>query len=224
MTLKKLQSLTFPVLMAAIAGMLRSAGFALLGALGVTYGPVYPLNRAMRRQLGAVVANKSTAITNRDATPNVINSANVEGGVLRESQGFAVIANGDSVGSTYRLFQIRSNDRVSQILLWAPDIGTTTAGDVGLYDVTLNGATGAVVDADFFASAQALNAGPYSAVDITFEAGAAGGLIANGEKRVWEALGLSADPNKVYDVVLTLTGAADAAGTALFRMTYVSGN
>jgi hypothetical protein len=173
---------------------------------------------------GAVVALKSTAITNRDATPTVQNSANLSRGVLREDQGFAVIGNGDSVGSTYRLFECRSNDRVSEIVFWAPDIGTTTAGDVGLYDITENGATGAVVDADFFASAQALNAGPYNNVDLTFEAGAAGGLITNGEKRIWEMLGLTADPNKKYDVVLTLTGAADAAGTALFRMRYVSGN
>lgn len=169
----------------------------------------------------AVVNVHSTAITNATATPPVLNSANLEKGNLRESQGFAVITNTDSVGSIYRLFRLRSSDRVSQILMWSPDIGTTTAGDVGLYRTSPDG--GAVVDADFFASAQALNAGPYSAVDITFESGAAGGLITNGEKRVWEMLGLTADPFLEYDVALTLTGAADATGTALFRMRFVSG-
>lgn len=170
----------------------------------------------------AVVTTKSTAITNRDATPAVLNSANVSKGELRESQGFAVIANGDSAGSIYPLFEIRSSDRVSQILVYSPDIGTTTAGDVGLYDTTANG--GAVVDVDFFASAVSLSGGALNGSDITFEAGAAGGSIANGEKRVWEALGLSSDPGKTYDVALTLTGAADAAGNALFRMRFVSGN
>lgn len=169
----------------------------------------------------AVVTTKSTAMTNFTATPKVPVSANLMNGNLRESQGFAVIANGDSVGSKYPLFTIRSSDRVSQILMYAPDIGTTTAGDLGLYRLDDEG--GAVVDVDFFCSAQALNAGPYNGTDITFEAAAAGGLIANAEKRVWEALGLTADPHLNYQVVLTLTGAADAAGTALFRMRFVSG-
>ena len=57
----------------------------------------------------AVVALKSTAITNATASPMVPNSANVANGNLRESQGFAVITSGDSVGSTYRLFRVRSS-------------------------------------------------------------------------------------------------------------------
>lgn len=169
----------------------------------------------------AVEARKSTAITNATATPPVINSANIEKGNLRESQGFANIVNADSIGSTYRLARIRSSDRMSQILLYAPDIGTTTAGDLGLYRTNADG--GAVVDVDFFASAISLNGGALNGSDVTFEAGAAGGLITNGEKRIWECLGLTADPYLEYDITLTLTGAADASGTALFRFRFVSG-
>lgn len=168
----------------------------------------------------AVEAKKSTAITNATATPPVINSANVEKGKLRESQGFAVIGNGDSVGSTYRLARIRSSDRMSEIKVYSPDIGTTTAGDLGLYRTNPDG--GAVVDVDFFVSALSLNGGALNGSDITFEAAAAGGLIANAEKRVWECLGLTSDPFLEYDIALTLTGAADAAGTALFRFRFVS--
>lgn len=170
----------------------------------------------------AVVALKSTAITNATANPRVLNSANLEHGNLRTSQGFAVITSGDSVGSTYRLMRIRSADRVDLIRAYSPDIGTTTAADLGLYDKDdVN--SGAVVDADFFGSAVPLSAGAQNGTDITFEAAAAGGLIANAEKRVWEALGLTADPHKEYVVTLTLTGAADATGTVLIRMQYVSG-
>lgn len=165
----------------------------------------------------AVVANKSTAITNATATPRVQNPLGLEGGEVKRRQGFAVIANGDSVGSTYRICRVRSSEYCDRIRLVAPDIGTTTAADLGLYDVD----GGAVVDADFFASAVVLNAGAIDS-DVTFEAAAAGGLIANGEKRIWEALGLSADPHKEYDLALTLTGAADAAGTALVRYYYVN--
>lgn len=169
----------------------------------------------------AVVNLKSTAITNATATPPVLNSANIERGNLRVSQGFANIASGDSATSTYRLGRVRSSDRINQVLVYAPDIGTTTAGDLGLYRTNADG--GAVVDVDFIASALSLNGGALNGVDITFEAGAAGGVITNAEKRVWECLGLSADPHLEYDLTLTLTGAADAAGVALFRWSFVTG-
>jgi hypothetical protein len=168
----------------------------------------------------AVVANKSSAITNMTATPKVQNNVGLEGGVVKRRQGFAVIANGDSVGSTYRICRVRSSEFCDKIRLDCPDIGTTTAADIGLYDTADNG--GAVVDADFFASAVVLNAGALSNSDVTFEAAAAGGSIANAEKRIWEALGLSADSNKEYELALTLTGAADAAGTALVRYFYIN--
>jgi hypothetical protein len=168
----------------------------------------------------AVVNLKSTAITNATASPVVLNAANLANGNLRESQGFAVIANGDSIGSTYRIGRIRSSDRLSVIRLYGPAIAGAIA-DIGLYDKSTVNA-GAVVDVDFFASAQALTSA-LNGTDVTFEAAAAGGLIANGEKRVWEALGLASDPCKEYDVALTLTAAATAGGTYLMRYQFVSG-
>jgi hypothetical protein len=44
---------------------------------------------------------------------------------------------------------------------------------------------------------------------------------ANAEKRIWEALGLTADPKIMYDVCTTLTAAADAAGTLFLDCDYV---
>lgn len=167
----------------------------------------------------AVVTVKSLAITNRDASPRVLSPSFIERGNRLTSCGVVTIGNGDSVNSKYVMAQIPSNARVVAVRIDAPDIGTTTAADVGLYDTTANG--GAVVDQDFFASAVSLATGPYVNLDVTFEAGAAGGNIANGEKRVWECLGLTSDPVKTYDVVLTLTGAADAAGTVRLEVDWV---
>jgi hypothetical protein len=164
----------------------------------------------------AVVNLKSTAITNATATPRVPVSVGLAHGNVRRDQGFAVITSGDSIASIYRLVRVRSSDYLDQFLVYSPDIGTTTAGDVGLYRTNDDG--GAVVDVDFFASALSLSGGALNGVDISFESGAAGGLITNAEKRVWECLGLTADPGITYDVALTLTGAADASGTALFRL------
>lgn len=166
----------------------------------------------------AVVNLKSTAVTNANATPRTQNSVGLEGGTLvRAVNGFANIASGDSATSTYRIGKIRSDDFVDRLRMISADIGTTTAADVGLYDLLTNSNGGTVVDADFFASAVSLNGGAIDS-DITYEAAAAGGLYTNAEKRVWERLGLSADPGKEYDVALTLTGAADAAGTVLLQV------
>jgi hypothetical protein len=46
----------------------------------------------------------------------------------------------------------------------APDIGTTTTADVGLYKSTRDG--GAVVDADFFKAAVVLNAGAIAKSEV----------------------------------------------------------
>lgn len=166
----------------------------------------------------AVVAVKSTVVTNHNAQPRVQNSAGLENGVLvRAINANVAVGSGDSAASIYRFGKIRSSDWVDRLRLVSADIGTTTAGDVGLYDLLTHSNGGAVVDVDYFASAVSLSGGAIDS-DISFESGAAGGVYTNSEKRVWEALGLSADPHKEYDVALTLTGAADAAGTVLLRL------
>lgn len=164
----------------------------------------------------AVVEVKSGPITNRDATPRVKNDQ-LEGGRLLECAGTVEVTTGNSSLSTYRMFQIPSNARVSQMLVYSDDMGTATAGDIGIYDTTDN--AGAVVDADFFASALSLNGGALSGSDVTHESGVYG--VEDLEKPLWEALGLSADPHKMYDVVLTLTADSDAGGTFSLLGRYV---
>jgi hypothetical protein len=163
----------------------------------------------------AVVTGYSTALTNSKSTPRKQNNCGIEHGIVMRSQGFAVIANGDSVGSVYAICRVRSNDYIDKIRVDAPDIGTTTAADIGLYAIASDGA---VVDQDCYASAIVLNAGAVSNLDVTFESAAAGGALANAEKRVWEHAGATSDPGGEYYLALTLTGAADAAGTALVRV------
>ena len=165
----------------------------------------------------AVVNVKSTQITNRDALPRVINNPRVTSGVKQMAIDTAVITSGDSVGSTYRIAQVPSRALVAAIRVSAPDIGPTTAADIGVYRTTLDG--GAVVSAASFASAIVLNAGAINKSDVTFESGTY--TLANGAKPLWEALGLTADPGVDYDIALTLTGAADATGTALVEIEYV---
>lgn len=170
-----------------------------------------------RFALMAVVNVKSTVVTNADAAPVDLSRADLAHGRVREVVGTVEAANGDSIGSTYRLGRVWSGWRVAEILL-SCDAITTCAGDVGLYKTAGDG--GAVVDADLFASAQSL-AAALKDTNITHESGVFD--IDDVEKRLWEALGLSEDPKIWYDVVVTLTAAAASAGTISLKTRYVDG-
>lgn len=155
----------------------------------------------------AVENLKSSAITNADATPLVLTNAIVAKGRLQEAVGTKQVSASASIGSTYRLARVPSNARVSDVLLYNDAFDTTGAADVGLYDI--NG--GAVVAAAFFGSAVVLTAASTVGVNVTHESGVFG--IEAAEKPLWEALGLSSDPHKEYDVALTLTAANGAGAT-----------
>ena len=169
----------------------------------------------------AVVTPKSAAITNADATPPRLTNSRIIRGRLHESVGMLEAANGDDIASIYRLCRVPANARISQLLL-SCDAITTGAADVGVYKTARDG--GAVVDVDFFGSAVSI-ATALAHSDITYEAdpadAGAGFGKADSEKPLWEALGLTADPGGAYDIALTLTAAAEAAGTMVLRTRYV---
>lgn len=156
----------------------------------------------------AVEALKSAGITNADASPRVPNNARVFGGMVREAVGTIQFAASSSIGSIARLCRIPSNARVSQVTVSSDAFDTTGAADIGIYKATAQG--GAVVDADFFASALLLTSALPN-TDCTHESGAYG--VEDLEKPLWEALGLSADPQVDYDVAATLTAANGAGAT-----------
>ena len=164
----------------------------------------------------AVVNVKSAALTNRDATPRVPNLGAIDRAQMFAARGLATITSGDSAASVYRLCTIPSDAIVLAVWKSHPDIGTTTTADIGLYKTTRDGS--AVVDADAFTAATVLNAGAVNKTDVGH-----GNLmtVANFEKRVWELLGLTADPFIDYDVCATLVGAADGTGALALEVEYV---
>lgn len=164
----------------------------------------------------AVVTTKGGAITKRDASPRQLADANISRGVLKEAVGTIETNGDDSAGSKYIFASIPSNARVSAVLLSCDGNNTSGAGDIGLYRSTEDG--GAVQDADFFASAQALGSALKNS-DVTHESGVYG--IEDIEKPLWKALGLSVDPGVMYDVVMTITTADDSADTVSLKVQYV---
>ena len=166
----------------------------------------------------AVVNTKAAAITAGD-TAGTVAKKNLQAGVLKECVGTLEAVSGDSIGSTFRLARVPSNARISRVLL-SCDAITTCAADVGVYDIAAVN-SGAAVDADFFASAQSL-ASALANTDVTHESGVFG--VEDVEQPLWQALGLTSDPGKLYDIVATLTAAAGSAGTVSLKVVYVDGN
>ena len=166
----------------------------------------------------AVVATKSAAITLFDASQQTLVSTKILGGRVREAVGVLEVANGDSIASILRLCRIPSRARISRVLL-SCDAITSAAGDIGVYQIAANG--GAVIDVDHFASAQSIASALVNS-DVGHEADAAdagaGFGLADVEKPLWQSLGLSADPQKFYDIAVTLTAAATAGGTLVLRV------
>jgi len=166
----------------------------------------------------AVELVKATAITNADATPPVLTSTKIGGGRSYSALGTAELTATASIASIVRFCRVPSNAVMTDVVLKCDAI-TSGAGDIGLYDTLANGS--AVVDADFFASAQSI-ATALPGTSVIHESGVLG--VEDVELELWQVLGLSADPQKQYDVALTLTAAATAAGTVSLVCRYCSGN
>ncbi len=171
----------------------------------------------------AVVNKLSAALAQRDGVPSQLNSnaapTKLATGRVKESIGVIAVANGDSIGSVLRFFSVHSSWRVGAVLASCTAI-TTGAADIGLYDLPTRNA-GAVVDADFFASAQDLSAA-LDGTNVLRESGLV--TVEKLEWPIWRLLGLAADPGLYYDVAATLTGAATAAGFVGLKGHFIDGN
>lgn len=165
----------------------------------------------------AVVTVKSGPITNRDTVPIVMTKAALMGGNVKAARGTVEVTNGDSIASKFIFFEVPSNAIPLRLLIGCDAI-TSAAADIGLYRTTKDG--GAVVDADAFASAQSIASAIVVNTDVIHESAVFG--VEDVEKELWEVLGLTADPNVMYDLVATLTAAATATGTLSLTLLYTT--
>lgn len=172
----------------------------------------------------AVVNTKSTAITNRDATPPVINDARVERATLKSGIGSVAVGAADSINSYYPLVQVPSSAIVRGVLLTAVAGMTSLAGNVGVFkNTSLAGSTTTGVAANtgsntFFGSATSL-ASALNRSDIT---GANSYTTDKREQPLWQAIGLASDPNIFFDIGIQVTAAnTGAAGRVGIQVDYV---
>lgn len=160
----------------------------------------------------------STLISNRAATPRVANEPWTNAKVKTTGPGQLEVSTAEDAGDILTFFEIQSNAVVNGVFVSSDAAITSGAMDVGIYQTADNG--GAVVDADFFASALAVGSG-LTKQDVTHESGVYG--IEDRDKPLWEALGLTEDPQISYVVAGTVTTDMGAAGTIVCEALYVDG-
>jgi hypothetical protein len=160
----------------------------------------------------AVVNTKSAGVTNRDATPPVLNAAGVDSGFLRVSVATLAMAAADDNDSVYRFVRLPSNAIVHSIMRFNDAIAGATDINMGLHQTAANG--GAAADDNVFADAVDINAGTVAGVEQRFTTA----NITSCGQRLWELLGLSADSNREYDLTFTAVAAASAAGDVTVRV------
>lgn len=168
----------------------------------------------------AVVTVKSNSVAGGDSPTPTKGNVQIGPRRLYEDASTVEVTNGDSIGSQYRLARVPSSARMSALLVKCDAI-TTAAADFGIYETAANG--GAAVDADCFGSAVSIaTAAAATPIDVLHESGVLD--ISEIEQPLWQILGLTKDPNKLYDVVATLTAAATGSGTLTLQAQYAVGN
>ena len=162
----------------------------------------------------AVANTKSTIITNGDATPPVLTSSKITGGMYtREAVGTVEVAAADDDGSVYRMVRVPSNARISKVEYANDAMTAATVYDLGVYRTAADG--GAVVSQEAFASDLDLSSA-HALTDVTFEATATD--ISKIEQELWQRLGLTSDPGVMYDICFTGSTVGSAAGTISLRV------
>lgn len=166
---------------------------------------------------------KSTAITALDGASGIVTKPTTgEGGpgYLQSVQGSATVVASSSAGATYQLVRVPSNAKVKKI--WF-ESAAQAAGkfDIGVFYAT-DGHSGPAkatsllvadaIDADFFASAIDC-ASAVAITDITNESTT--NTIAKRAMPLWQAVGLSADPMCLFDIVASVITTDVTTGTGV---------
>lgn len=154
----------------------------------------------------AVVAVNSSLMANVYATPSIPNPSYSDGSRANKQVAVVNVGLTDSAGSIYRMVRVNSNDLATDILINNQALGTGGLMGVGLYRTVPDG--GQVVNATLFAAALSVATAVLTPVNVRFNTLTA----ATTAQRIWELLGLSADPQLAYDLCLTYTPGTPAAG------------
>ena len=161
----------------------------------------------------AVVNTKSTAVGNADATPVVVSNRILTRAPAFNAVGVVAKAASDNDTSVFRMVRVPSNARIVSINRANTAITAGTSYQIGVYQTAANG--GAAASAGLFAATQDLSTAS-TGVQSRYLASA----ITTAEQRLWELLGLTADPQRDYDICLTGVTAGTGAGSLMLEVHY----
>lgn len=165
----------------------------------------------------ALVTVKSTTITNRDASPSVINDGRLQRATVKKGKGSVAVGAADSIDSYYPMAEVPSSAVVHGVLLSALAGMTSTVGDVGVFKNTKDAGVNTGVEAiagsrAFFGSAVSLatvlTRSEQTNESLTY-------TVAKREQPLWQALGLTVDPMTTFDIGVKLTVANTGAAGSL---------
>lgn len=177
----------------------------------------------------ALVNLKSTLLTNRDATPKVLSDASIAGGIMEEVIGSVKVGASDNAASVYRLIQVPSNARITQ-LTWQSDAigsGGPTQLDVAVWYPTsvplgggaflASGSAAVMISTSIFATALVANSAN-ALTDITNQS--TNYTIPLQETPLWNVLGLVTDPEIDFDIGFSIRSATQATGYVGLKCRY----
>lgn len=171
----------------------------------------------------AVVNIKSTVVSNADATPVILNNPFVAYGGDYNETGVCAAGATDSAASVYRYFRIPSGARIQDVQVMNDANTSGTSYKCGVLFVAGDGGGVVVAASDqIFFSAVTMAAARSIWTSLYFPSIlAGGGLVANTSLRIWELLGLAADPFKIYDLAISAVTPGSAGGNMAVQLSYV---
>jgi hypothetical protein len=161
-----------------------------------------------------MTSRKSTQVTSLDAGTPI--NPTVHHGRVRSAVAVVESDAADANNDVYRFVRVHSSWALRHIYLRWDQIANGTDFNIGLWDTAENG--GAVVNENLFGDAVTLaSAASKVPVDQLFENQDINKL----GTQVWQMLGLTADPNRFYDVALIGIAIGDG-GTIAMEVVYVA--
>jgi hypothetical protein len=164
-----------------------------------------------------VASVKSLSILNSDAQAPSVPSYLSKGQVL-STVGVAKVSATDTAGSMYKLCRVPSGARITSMKMDSSEMEGFTSGSIGLYTTQNTSATqGSPVCPELFGAGIDFSGSEDEAYDVLFDNLA----IDQAEKRIWELMGLDADPFILYDIVVTSVVQSGCEGAINMRLDFV---
>lgn len=169
----------------------------------------------------AVVNILSTQLTNFAATPVVLSGSYFTGGGDYTATDLCAMGTTDSAASTYRFCKLPSNAMVTDVRVMNDANTGGTSYKVGVLLAAGGGVVVAGSDAILIPAGTTMASARNVWTSLFFPAVAgSGAAVANLKSRIWELLGLAADPDLVYDVAVTAVTPGTGGGNLALQVNW----